>query len=171
MRVIIGPSFDPWIDIATEDVCLCDGDELQTMLSSFWDCLWNWKYEGSTGCSEWDERLDLLAKTAGVKPSLKYSWMWPLQEPELDALASGKGWEKLPVQQLAMASYRKDGVGLNFYLLTGTLGSVLDHPRQGKTQLFQRNIQDAKEVSTSFDDPRQHTGMGYYTKEKEQQQE
>ena len=171
MRVGSG-GFDPFdFDTITEDVRLRDGEKLQTTLSSFWDCLWSWKHEGSTGCLQWDERLDLLAKTAGVQPSLKYSWMWPLQESELDALASGKGWEKLQVRQPAMASYRKDGVRLNFYLSTGTVGSALDHPRQGKTQLFRRNVQDANEAAAFFDDPRQHTGKGYQTKDQERRQE
>jgi len=82
-------------------------------------------------------------------------------EQELDRLASLKGWEKLSTSQPAMASYRKDGNRLNFYLSTGTVGSCLDHPRQGKTQLFRRKVTDP---SSLFDNPRQHTGEGYHTK-------
>jgi hypothetical protein len=153
--------FDPFPfgTAAANSVRLREGHTLQTAVGSFWDCIWTWKYEGSTGCPAWDERLNLLAKTADTK--LSDSSSWPLQESELDTAASTKGWEKLQVQQPAMASYRKDGVRLNFYLSTGTLGSALDHPRQGKTQLFRRNIRDVEEAATFFDNPRRHTGQGY----------
>ena len=61
---------------------------------------------------------------------------------------------------------RRDGIRLNFWLSTGTVGSYLDHPRQGKTQLFRRQISmsDASEI---FNNPRQHTGKGYHTKKQQ----
>jgi hypothetical protein len=97
---------------------------------------------------------------------------WPLNESELDSMGETRGWDKiegLPAQP-PMASYRMqygDGIiRLNFWLSTGTVGSYLDHPRQGKTQLFRREItmSGAAEI---FDNPRQHTGKGYHTKNEE----
>ena len=83
---------------------------------------------------------------------------WPLNESELDYMGDTRGWEKiegLPAQP-PMASYKKDGIRLNFWLSTGTVGSYLDHPRQGKTQLFRREI-SMSEASDIFNNPRQHT--------------
>lgn len=171
MRIGTQQGFDPFaLNTFTEDVCLNPGESQRTLLSSFWDCLWSWKYEGSTGCLEWDARLDLLAETAGVEPSLKYSSMWPLEESELDTLAASKGWKKLEAHQPAMASYRKEDARLNFYLSTGTVGSALHHPSKGKTQLFRRNVQDAKDAAIFFDNPRTHTGKGYFTKQQQDEE-
>jgi len=97
-------------------------------------------------------------------PSRTKASSWPLNESELDYTGETRGWEKiegLPAQP-PMASYRKDGVRLNFWLSTGTVGSYLDHPCQGKTQLFRRDIvmSEARDI---FDNPRKHTGKGYHT--------
>ena len=92
---------------------------------------------------------------------------WPLNESELDYMAETRGWEKidgLPAQP-PMASYRNEAgdIRLNFWLSTGTVGSYLEHPRQGKTQLFRRKI-GMSMASSIFNDPRQHTGRGYHQK-------
>lgn len=61
-----------------------------------------------------------------------------------------------------MASYRRGACRLNFWLTTGTVGSYLDHPRQGKTQLFRRDIDLNYEAEAIFQNPRvPHTGRGY----------
>ena len=41
-----------------------------------------------------------------------------------------------------------------------TVGTCLDHPKQGKTQLFRRNLNE-KEVMELLKNPRKHTGKGY----------
>ena len=93
-------------------------------------------------------------------------------QSELDSLAQTRGWEILDASssEAPMASYyrKEDGTRLNFWLTTGTVGSYLDHPHQGKTQLFRRKI-DMSQASELFDNPRQHTGAGYHTKEQQQQ--
>eukprot|EP00571_Detonula_confervacea_P005441 CAMPEP_0172317656 /NCGR_PEP_ID=MMETSP1058-20130122/32339_1 /TAXON_ID=83371 /ORGANISM="Detonula confervacea, Strain CCMP 353" /LENGTH=171 /DNA_ID=CAMNT_0013032271 /DNA_START=192 /DNA_END=704 /DNA_ORIENTATION=+ len=89
---------------------------------------------------------------------------WPLNESELDYIGDTRGWAKiegLPTQP-PMASYKNDGVRLNFWLSTGTVGSYLDHPRQGKTQLFRRSLSMSEAIGV-FDNPRKHTGKGYHT--------
>lgn len=88
---------------------------------------------------------------------------WPLNESEVDNAAETRGWEKIDCElsEAPMASYKKDGVRLNFWISTGTVGSYLDHPTQGKTQLFRRDI-DMCGVAAIFDNPRHHTGVGYH---------
>ena len=63
-------------------------------------------------------------------------------------------------------SFRKGGsliVRINVFWTTGTVGTCLDHPRQGKTQLFRRNV-DLSTLREIFKNPREHTGSGYYTR-------
>ena len=94
---------------------------------------------------------------------------WPLNESELDYQAETRGWTKLDTTNNSssttaaapMVSYKRDDVRLNFWLSTGTVGSYLDHPRQGKTQLFRRDI-NMSQTSDLFHNPRQHTGVGYH---------
>ena len=56
-------------------------------------------------------------------------------------------------------------VRFNCYYTTGTVGTCLDHPSQGKTQLFRRD-QDARGVLEIFNNPRVHTNAGYQRKPK-----
>ena len=51
-------------------------------------------------------------------------------------------------------------VRVNVYYTTGTVGTCLDHPRQGSTQLFRRKC-TAADLHAIFSDPRVHTGKGY----------
>ena len=98
-------------------------------------------------------------------PSRIAALSWPLNESELDYSAETRGWDKiygLPASP-PMASYRREGVRLNFWLTTGTVGSYLEHPRQGKTQLFRRDV-TMSEANDVFNNPRKHTGRGYQTK-------
>ena len=85
-----------------------------------------------------------------------------LDEYRLDAIATSNGYSKLDATSSTapMASYRRGACRLNFWLTTGTVGSYLDHPRQGKTQLFRRDI-GMEEAEAIFQNPRIHTGRGY----------
>lgn len=136
------------------------GENATINMSEFWDCMWCWKHEGSIFCSEWNERLSSLARMAGV-PMYSISDNWKLKESELDIEAEANGWEKIECKQPAMASYRMGDNRLNFYLSTGTVGSCVDHPKKGKTQLFRKYLENPLSL---FNNPRQHTGKGYYTK-------
>jgi len=64
-----------------------------------------------------------------------------------------------------MVSFHHDqkcgGVRINVYYTTGTVATCLDHPYQGKTQLFRRN-QTLNDLVEIFADPRTHTGDGYH---------
>lgn len=134
-----------------------------TLMHEFWDYIWAWKFNGTTNCDSWDRRLVQLAESVGV-PFSSMSSKWIFKEKNLDSVANAKGWMKVECKQPAMSSYKKDGVRLNFYLTTGTVGSSLDHPVKGKTQLFRRKVTD---FSALFDNPRIHTGKGYYMKKEE----
>eukprot|EP00600_Ochromonadales_sp_CCMP1393_P009188 CAMPEP_0174973698 /NCGR_PEP_ID=MMETSP0004_2-20121128/11391_1 /TAXON_ID=420556 /ORGANISM="Ochromonas sp., Strain CCMP1393" /LENGTH=271 /DNA_ID=CAMNT_0016224185 /DNA_START=54 /DNA_END=870 /DNA_ORIENTATION=+ len=86
-----------------------------------------------------------------------------LNEKDLDELAESNGWTKMKTKVSAnqgMVAYKKGNNRLNFWLTTGTCSSSLQHPTQGKTQLFRRqiNITEADEI---FKNPRKHTGKGY----------
>ena len=59
---------------------------------------------------------------------------------------------------------------INVYYSTGTVGSCLHHPKRGKTQLFRRNISSLALLEKIFENPRAHTGEGYYTRKSIQQQ-
>lgn len=52
------------------------------------------------------------------------------------------------------------GARINVYYTTRTVGTALDHPLQGKTQLFRRNC-DPVELQLIFENPRIHTDKGY----------
>lgn len=59
-----------------------------------------------------------------------------------------------------MIIFRKGTTSINVYYSTGTVGTCLNHPRQGKTQMFRRGVHlDLLEMI--FENPRQHTGKGY----------
>ena len=62
-----------------------------------------------------------------------------------------------------MASYKRQALRLNFWLSTGTVGSYLEHPRQGKTQLFRRDV-TISEAEQIFENPRIHSGRRYHTR-------
>jgi hypothetical protein len=50
---------------------------------------------------------------------------------------------------------------INVYYTTGTVGTCIHHPRQGRTQLFRRNV-SLTMLPQIFRDPRIHTGTGYH---------
>lgn len=58
---------------------------------------------------------------------------------------------------------KSDEARINVYYTTRTIGTALEHPSQGKTQLFRRNCSDT-ELLTIMKDPRVHTNKGYQLK-------
>lgn len=81
-----------------------------------------------------------------------------------DAIASASGYSLITNQEnIGMVSYRKDDVRINVYLTTRTVATCLNHPKKGKTQLFRRNVSEAQ-LKQLFNNPRSHTGKGYYAK-------
>ncbi|KAL9191312.1 hypothetical protein ACHAXT_001018 [Thalassiosira profunda] len=92
---------------------------------------------------------------------------------DLDAvkrLAQMEGYALISFSQRSrVISFRKEGateldyVRINVYWTTGTVGTCIHHPRQGKTQLFRRNV-DLATLCEIFKNPRVHTGAGYHRK-------
>jgi hypothetical protein len=98
----------------------------------------------------------------GSKDQEETSKTATLNESGLDGMAVTHGWTKLSTEtsQAPMTSYSFQDTRLNFWLSTGTVGSYLDHPSQGKTQLFRRQV-DMQQAEEIFQNPRVHTGAGY----------
>jgi hypothetical protein len=59
-----------------------------------------------------------------------------------------------------VVSFVRDGTRINVYYTTATVGTCLDHPTQGKTQLFRRGV-TLEGLEQIFLNPRVHTGRGY----------
>ena len=58
---------------------------------------------------------------------------------------------------------------MHVWCTTGTIATFLDHPRQGKTQLFRRNL-DMAGLRKVLNNPRAHTGDGYHERQQIQSQ-
>eukprot|EP00523_Entomoneis_sp_CCMP467_P014636 CAMPEP_0168772292 /NCGR_PEP_ID=MMETSP0725-20121227/3881_1 /TAXON_ID=265536 /ORGANISM="Amphiprora sp., Strain CCMP467" /LENGTH=484 /DNA_ID=CAMNT_0008821805 /DNA_START=1 /DNA_END=1456 /DNA_ORIENTATION=- len=65
------------------------------------------------------------------------------------------------VISFARAGESFERVRFNVYYTTGTVGTCLNHPRQGRTQLFRRNVRTLEDLREIFQKPRVHTGKGY----------
>merc|ERR1712106_682843 len=73
--------------------------------------------------------------------------------------AKDNGWSEMPVKSGdvgRMESYSRDGTRMNYYPSTGTVGTSMNHPTQGNTQMFRRDVP----VETLMENPRAHTGHG-----------
>lgn len=79
-------------------------------------------------------------------------------------VAKQEGWTEIDYQDANyMISFRKDTTRINVYYSTMTVGTCLNHPKQGKTQLFRRGV-DRELLTKLMKNPRQHTGVGYKRK-------
>jgi hypothetical protein len=83
---------------------------------------------------------------------------------KVDEVAAKQGYTSIDYQQnIGLVSYSKDGIRINVYLTTMTVGTCLIHPKKKATQLFRKNV-DLKTLDKIFANPRVHTGKGYYKK-------
>lgn len=79
----------------------------------------------------------------------------------IKTLAKKYDWEFLTFQEdIFMLSFIKESMRINIYTTKMTVGTCLTHPKQGKTQMFRRNVTD-KELEKIFKNPRHHTNKGY----------
>jgi hypothetical protein len=86
-------------------------------------------------------------------------------------IAENEGYEEIYVNDTSkVISFARDGIRINVYWTTGTVGTCLMHPRQGKTQLFRRNA-DVELLRQVFRNPRVHSGSGYHRVLQQQQQQ
>lgn len=83
---------------------------------------------------------------------------------DIRAVASKHGYTEIDLQENnKMISFRRDDIRINVYYSTMTVGTCLTHPKQGKTQLFRRNVTPDL-LNMLFEKPRTHTGIGYKQK-------
>eukprot|EP00276_Gloeochaete_wittrockiana_P005045 CAMPEP_0184652934 /NCGR_PEP_ID=MMETSP0308-20130426/10646_1 /TAXON_ID=38269 /ORGANISM="Gloeochaete witrockiana, Strain SAG 46.84" /LENGTH=88 /DNA_ID=CAMNT_0027088103 /DNA_START=166 /DNA_END=432 /DNA_ORIENTATION=+ len=59
--------------------------------------------------------------------------------------------------------YQKGDTKMDYYPTTGTVKTSMDHPSQGKTQMFRRDLNEGQFQSV-LQNPREHTGQGYQRK-------
>lgn len=90
-------------------------------------------------------------------------------------LATDERWkeayfnEKSRVVSFVRAGEIEERARINVYYTTGTVGTCLNHPKQGRTQLFRRNVKTLEELRAIFQNPRIHTGKGYQRRSSERQ--
>ena len=76
--------------------------------------------------------------------------------------AAANGYHKVQENKgTGYVSYKNDaGTRVSYWTTTGTVGTAMHHPTKGATQLFRKGVS----VEQVFENPRAHTGAGYYTK-------
>lgn len=89
----------------------------------------------------------------------------------LNGFAKEHKWKKVKTTDPYMVSFEK-GQGRDWNRINVwtskrsfqyTIGTYLTHPKQGKTQLFRKNLH-LEELECFFKNPREHSGKGYKTK-------
>jgi hypothetical protein len=82
---------------------------------------------------------------------------------EIRDLATEIGWQELWHRETERRiRFKKEaGVYVDVWYTKMTVGTVLDHPTKGRGQLFRKNV-DRKTLRDIFENPRVHTGKGYY---------
>jgi hypothetical protein len=89
---------------------------------------------------------------------------------EVRRIAESHGYVELSLnEESRVISFRSQSgsTRINVYYTTGTVGTCLNHPTRGKTQLFRRET-NVEQLELIFQDPRNHTGKGYYRKNAQQ---
>jgi hypothetical protein len=80
-------------------------------------------------------------------------------------------WSQGELVILRKADRNGDSMQLNVWCTTGTVGSYLNHPAQGKTQLFRREVDSLHDLCAILENPRVHTGDGYHRKRNRPQEQ
>ncbi|EPZ34257.1 hypothetical protein ROZALSC1DRAFT_30458 [Rozella allomycis CSF55] len=66
-------------------------------------------------------------------------------------------------QQSRVEFYERSGVKMDYYPTTGTVKTSMNHPTQGPTQMFRRDLSESS-FQKVLENPRHHTGQGYQRK-------
>jgi len=86
------------------------------------------------------------------------------------ALAKDNGYKEISCdEQSNVISFRKESTRINVYYTTRTVGTCLNHPKRGKSQLFRRDVTVAQ-LEQLLRNPRTHTGKGYFHRKTSGQQ-
>ena len=78
-------------------------------------------------------------------------------------LARYHGYEEEVAKDTTLMIFNRGTTQVNVWWTTMTVGTCLEHPSQGKTQLFRKGV-DFKLLDKILDNPRLHTGIGYKQK-------
>ena len=80
------------------------------------------------------------------------------------SLAAEFGWiEVFHKPENLLIRFQRGSETLDYWYSKNTVGTIVNHPKKGRNQLFRRRI-DYPTLKALFKNPRQHTGVGYYTK-------
>ena len=103
--------------------------------------------------------------------------MAPLPLDEVRRAARAEGLDEIYFNETSrVVSFAPPGCDIdelsriNVYYTTGTVGTCISHPRQGKTQLFRRNVTLAV-LREIIRDPRVHTGAGYHRRVRQRREQ
>jgi len=81
---------------------------------------------------------------------------------EIQDLARRHGYELEQYQkEISLLIFIKGRNQVNVYHSKMTVGTCVNHPTKGKTQLFRKRV-SPEELERIFRKPRVHTGKGYY---------
>lgn len=87
-----------------------------------------------------------------------------MNREEIIAMATAWGWEIFKEVPAAFElTFVKAGMKITVWYSRMTVGTCLDHPTSGRTQLF-RKLVSKNLLNKLFENPRHHTGGGYYRK-------
>lgn len=91
-----------------------------------------------------------------------------MDDAALKRMAKKHGWKFLEAQpRIGLVSFTKDIDGsparINVYTTKMTVGTCLNHPKKGKTQLFRKKV-GRDLMDRIFENPRVHTKIGYVRK-------
>lgn len=76
-------------------------------------------------------------------------------------VATSRGWTEIPSTDPTMLSFTRNGDRINVWYTKATVGTYITHPKQGKTQLFRRDVSLVM-LARILNYPRVHTGRGYH---------
>jgi len=99
-----------------------------------------------------------------------YSFLTKVRKARVIGIAEKHDWNEMIEQDnIGMISFFKKIQGfecrINVYLTTMSVTTYIKHPKKGRGQLYRKAV-DPKQLNKIFKNPRQHTGIGYYTKPK-----
>jgi hypothetical protein len=113
-----------------------------TDLSTFWECMWSWRFFGTTGRPLWDKSLHRLSKSAVVGEA----WDWPIDKAMIETEnEKKKEWSLLECHQPAMVRFERvsDGALLNIDLSAAFVTSCWEADGGRIEHVFRRNVKDA----------------------------
>lgn len=89
---------------------------------------------------------------------------WSDRIQNIKLLAKVYGWVEVQHDEHSnMLGFTRKGKRMNVYYSKMTVSTALDHPTQGKTQLFRKNV-SMRLLELLFNNPRLHTDKGYQKK-------